>query len=263
MRPEGYEHRCPRSAPPPFLMITEIIGNRNAAVLPDPVWAHAMMSCPEQRIGSACFCTGVGTTYPAREMLSLIGCARSSASWKVSMTGIPICSIVGTHSTGMSSYLSKAMPVAFLEDSKSFSISASSRELFPLRAPLPPPLPQRSPPKSRPPRADALVEPPPPPPPQRSPPKSRPPPPRSPPPRSPPPPPPHPPPRSPPPRSPPYPPPPRSPPPRSPPPPHPPPRSPPPRSPPPRSSPPPPPPPPGPPQPPQGGPPQGGHHPCP
>ena len=94
------------------MMMTEIIGKRNAAVLPDPaprpnrsnvkvvtskvvdtlrgvhstlstaiedildaiactthcggwvpVWAQAMMSWPEHRIGSACFCTGVGTTY--------------------------------------------------------------------------------------------------------------------------------------------------------------------------------------------------------
>jgi len=47
----------------------------------------------------------------------------------------------GRTSTGMSSYLSNAMPVAFLDDSKSFSISASSRELFP-RPPPPPPPPQ-------------------------------------------------------------------------------------------------------------------------
>ena len=45
-------------------------------------------------------------------------------------------------STGISSYLSKLMPLAFLVDSKRLSISASSRAEFPRRPPPPPPPPQ-------------------------------------------------------------------------------------------------------------------------
>ena len=42
------------------MRMTEIIGKRKAAVLPEPVCAHAMMSKPAHRMGTAYFCTGVG-----------------------------------------------------------------------------------------------------------------------------------------------------------------------------------------------------------
>ena len=41
------------------------MGNRKAAVLPEPVWAHAMRSRPSIMMGRAYFCTGVGLEYSA------------------------------------------------------------------------------------------------------------------------------------------------------------------------------------------------------
>ena len=38
-------------------------GRRNAAVFPDPVWAHAMRSLFPIMMGRAYFCTGVGLVY--------------------------------------------------------------------------------------------------------------------------------------------------------------------------------------------------------
>lgn len=52
----------------PELLIIFIIGRTNAAVFPDPVWAHAMMSFPAQMMGRAHFWTGVGSLYPLRAM---------------------------------------------------------------------------------------------------------------------------------------------------------------------------------------------------
>merc|ERR1719234_698256 len=37
-----------------------MIGRRNAAVLPEPVWAQAIMSLEAKTIGMPFFCTGVG-----------------------------------------------------------------------------------------------------------------------------------------------------------------------------------------------------------
>ena len=39
------------------------IGRRNAAVFPDPVWAHAITSRFPRIIGIEYFCTGVGLEY--------------------------------------------------------------------------------------------------------------------------------------------------------------------------------------------------------
>ena len=36
------------------------VGNKKAAVLPEPVWADAMMSRWAKAAGMACACTGVG-----------------------------------------------------------------------------------------------------------------------------------------------------------------------------------------------------------
>ena len=49
----------------PPLQIIERIGKRKAAVLPEPVCAHAIRSLLPIMIGTACFCTGVGLLYCA------------------------------------------------------------------------------------------------------------------------------------------------------------------------------------------------------
>jgi hypothetical protein len=41
----------------------EMTGSRNATVLPLPVCAHAMTSCPRRASGIVCFWMGVGTVY--------------------------------------------------------------------------------------------------------------------------------------------------------------------------------------------------------
>ena len=47
-----------RQAPDVRMML--MTGSMKAAVLPEPVWAHAMMSRPFSAIGMAYLCTGVG-----------------------------------------------------------------------------------------------------------------------------------------------------------------------------------------------------------
>ncbi len=84
-----------------------MMGKQKAAVLPDPVCAHAIMSRPPRPMGIAYFCTGVGFVYLQRRMLPISASPRSRSS-KVSMcagTSRPLVS------TGMSSYASKLMPV--------------------------------------------------------------------------------------------------------------------------------------------------------
>lgn len=44
----------------PLLKMRLSTGIRKAAVLPEPVWAHAIRSRPSRIMGRACFCTGVG-----------------------------------------------------------------------------------------------------------------------------------------------------------------------------------------------------------
>ena len=46
-----------------MLRMLEMIGNKKAAVFPEPVWAQAIRSLPSIIIGTACFCTGVGLEY--------------------------------------------------------------------------------------------------------------------------------------------------------------------------------------------------------
>ncbi len=47
-----------RQAPDVMMML--MTGSMKAAVLPEPVWAHAIMSRPFSAIGMAYLCTGVG-----------------------------------------------------------------------------------------------------------------------------------------------------------------------------------------------------------
>lgn len=91
------------------------MGKQNAAVLPEPVCAHAIMSRPARPIGMAYFCTGVGLVNLQRRMLAIRPSPRSSCS------NVSTCA--GTSwplvSTGMSSYASKLMPVFSLPNTAS------------------------------------------------------------------------------------------------------------------------------------------------
>ena len=49
----------------PLLRIMEMMGNKKAAVFPEPVCAHAIRSLCAIMIGTAYFCTGVGFMYCA------------------------------------------------------------------------------------------------------------------------------------------------------------------------------------------------------
>ena len=56
MSPRGYDDLpLPAGGAGGAFKITEIIGKRKAAVLPEPVWAHAMISKLATRIGNANF----------------------------------------------------------------------------------------------------------------------------------------------------------------------------------------------------------------
>lgn len=48
------------------------MGNKKAAVFPEPVWAHAIRSRPEDITGMEHFCIGVGILYPDLFTLSII-----------------------------------------------------------------------------------------------------------------------------------------------------------------------------------------------
>merc|ERR1719234_965316 len=79
-----------------------MMGRRKAAVLPEPVWAQAMI------MGMPFFCTGVGFLYPDLVTFSTrIG--RSPAPVKL-LIALGLLSPVTD--TGMASYLSKLMPLA-------------------------------------------------------------------------------------------------------------------------------------------------------
>ena len=53
------------------VIILLISGNKNAAVLPVPVWAEAMISFPCKTNGITCSCTGVAFSYPDASIPSI------------------------------------------------------------------------------------------------------------------------------------------------------------------------------------------------
>mmetsp|Transcript_10503 Transcript_10503/g.44686 ORF Transcript_10503/g.44686 Transcript_10503/m.44686 type:complete len:252 (+) Transcript_10503:1011-1766(+) len=99
--------RPPRGPPwRPLVRMPWMMGKQNAAVFPDPVCAHAIRSLRAMEMGIAYFCTGVGFLNLHRSMF-LFTAAPKSMSWNVLMDS----SHGGEHSTGMSSYISKSIPV--------------------------------------------------------------------------------------------------------------------------------------------------------
>lgn len=84
------------------------IGKRNAAVLPDPVCAHAITSRPAIIMGIACFCIGVGFVY-------LDFCTFSNKNGRKPDSS-KFCIGVGIFSpdtfTSISSNLSKLIPIS-------------------------------------------------------------------------------------------------------------------------------------------------------
>ena len=88
-------------------MIPWMIGKQKAAVLPEPVCAHAIRSRRLSEMGIAYFCTGVGFLNLHRWMLRLMAAPKSMSAKSLMGSG-QSCPDV---STGMSSYASKSMPV--------------------------------------------------------------------------------------------------------------------------------------------------------
>lgn len=78
---------------------------RNAAVLPDPVCAHAIKSFLDNATGMPYRCTGVGFLYPQRSILA--ASAAYTLSYEKSYTDR---TSRGTISTGMLAYMSSEMP---------------------------------------------------------------------------------------------------------------------------------------------------------
>lgn len=76
-----------------------MMGNMKAAVLPEPVWAHAMRSRPAREMGMAWRWTGVGRVYLQRLMLLFTASPRSR-SWNELIGSGTFCPDT---STGMSS----------------------------------------------------------------------------------------------------------------------------------------------------------------
>jgi hypothetical protein len=67
-----------------------MIGRRKAAVLPVPVWAEAMISCPFNIRGMTCSCTGVAFSYPEASMPSMRLSSRpNSLKVKIEMINTP------------------------------------------------------------------------------------------------------------------------------------------------------------------------------
>ena len=84
-----------------------MMGKQNAAVLPEPVCAHAIRSRPASEMGMAYFWTGVGFLNLHLSMF-LFTAEPKSMSWNVLMGSGMFSPDV---STGMSSYASKSIPV--------------------------------------------------------------------------------------------------------------------------------------------------------
>ena len=84
-----------------------MMGKQNAAVLPEPVCAHAIKSLPASEAGMAYFCTGVGFLNLHLLIFAFTAAPRSRSANDVmgSGTSRPLVS------TGMSSYRSKSNPV--------------------------------------------------------------------------------------------------------------------------------------------------------
>lgn len=72
------------------------IGNKNAAVLPEPVCAHAMISLEASTIGIAFFCIGVGLLYPDLFTLFKINFDRPDSS-KLVIDGGQFSPVTYTH----------------------------------------------------------------------------------------------------------------------------------------------------------------------
>ena len=84
-----------------------MMGKQNAAVLPEPVCAHAIKSLPARDAGMAYFCTGVGflNLHLFTFAFTLDPRSRSSKEEIGAGTSRPLVS------TGISSYKSKSKPV--------------------------------------------------------------------------------------------------------------------------------------------------------
>merc|ERR1719234_2576522 len=94
-----------------------MMGKRKAAVLPEPVWAHAIMSLEAKTIGMPFFWIGVGLLEPDLVTFSTrIG--RRPAPVKLLMA-LGLLSPVTD--TGMASYLSKLMPLAMPSEYRSLA----------------------------------------------------------------------------------------------------------------------------------------------
>ena len=61
-------------------------GRPNAAVLPVPVWAWPITSCPASSSGIACSWTGVGSSKPSSSIAVWI-CSESPSSWNAVIAG--------------------------------------------------------------------------------------------------------------------------------------------------------------------------------
>merc|ERR1719234_1905627 len=94
-----------------------MIGRRKAAVLPEPVWAQAIMSLEAMMIGMPFFCTGVGFLYPDFVTFSTRMGLRPAPVKLLMALGL----LSPVTDTGIASYLSKLMPLAMPSEYRSLA----------------------------------------------------------------------------------------------------------------------------------------------